>query len=75
MGRFQQYGPKSDIMSKQVIEYAGESIGIAVPEEGALRFIAVKFHVFDLDQRRYDTLGQLHGAIHSHLSSPERLAA
>ncbi|WP_411032814.1 hypothetical protein [Shinella sp. BYT-45] len=62
-------------MSKQVIEYAGVPVGIAVPEEGLLRFIAVKFHVFELDQRRFATLGQLNSAVRSHLSSGERLAA
>ncbi|MBB3979513.1 hypothetical protein GGQ64_004755 [Rhizobium azooxidifex] len=62
-------------MNKQVIEYAGVPVGIAIPEEGAVRFVAVKFHVFDLDQRRFSTLGQLQGAVHSHMSSTERLAA
>ena len=62
-------------MSKQVIEYAGVPVGIAIPEEGALRFVAVKFHVFDLDQRRFATLSQLQGAVHTHMSSTERLAA
>ncbi|MGQ3215794.1 MAG: hypothetical protein ACT6U0_18825 [Shinella sp.] len=62
-------------MSKQVIEYAGVPVGIAVPENGALRFIAVKFHVFDLDQHRFANLGQLNGAVRSHMSSDERLAA
>ncbi|MCQ4629074.1 MULTISPECIES: hypothetical protein [Shinella] len=62
-------------MNKQTIEYAGVPVGIAVPEDGLFRFIAVKFHVFDLDQRRFATLGQLSGAVHSHLSTGERLAA
>lgn len=62
-------------MSKQVIEYAGVPVGIAVPEEGSLRFIAVKFNVFDLDQCRFASLGQLNDAVHSHLAPAERLAA
>ncbi|QRM56177.1 hypothetical protein [Sinorhizobium sp. BG8] len=62
-------------MSKQVIEYAGVPVGIAVTEEGQLRFIAVKFNVFDLDQRQFPTLGQLNGAVQSHLSSSQPLAA
>ena len=32
-------------MKKQVIEYAGVPVGIVIPDEDRLKFIAVKFHV------------------------------
>ena len=51
-------------MDKQVIEYAGEPVGIAVPENGKLRFIAVKFHVMDLDEQVFTTAEDVSAAIH-----------
>lgn len=42
-------------MQKQVIEYAGESVGIVVPDNDRLKFIAVKYHVHDLDGINFDT--------------------
>ena len=50
-------------MSKQVIEYAGEPVGIAVPENGKLRFIAVKFHVMDLDEQVFVSTEAVNAAI------------
>jgi hypothetical protein len=38
-------------MDKTVIEFAGEPVGIAVPEDGKFKFIAVKYHVMDLDEQ------------------------
>lgn len=38
-------------MDKKVIEFAGEPVGIAVPEDGQFKFIAVKYHVMDLDDQ------------------------
>jgi len=40
-------------MKKQVIEFAGQPVGIVVPDDGMLKFIAVKFHVHDLDNHRF----------------------
>lgn len=42
-------------MQKQVIEFGGEPVGIVVPDHDRLKFIAVKFHVIDLDEQRFDT--------------------
>ncbi|CAN7372344.1 hypothetical protein [Rhizobium sp. LjRoot254] len=50
-------------MSKQVIEYAGEPVGIAVPENGKLKFIAVKFHVMDLDEQVFPSAEAVNAAI------------
>lgn len=40
-------------MNKQVIEFAGQPVGIVIPEDGMLKFIAVKFHVYDLDNHKF----------------------
>ncbi|MBL0375016.1 hypothetical protein JJB09_23660 [Rhizobium sp. KVB221] len=58
-------------MNKQVIEYAGEPVGIAVPEDGGLKFIAVKYHVMDLDDRRFGSVTDVKRSIHSLLKNRE----
>lgn len=50
-------------MQKQVIEFGGEPVGIVVPDENRLKFIAVKFHVIDLDEQRFDTPDDVRVAI------------
>jgi hypothetical protein len=51
-------------MKKQVIEYAGVPVGIVVPDEDRLKFIAVKFHVHDLDEQRFSSPDEVKLAIH-----------
>jgi hypothetical protein len=55
-------------MKKQVIEYAGVPVGIVVPDDDQLRFIAVKFHVHDLDERRFGSADEVRVAIRDLLS-------
>ncbi len=63
-------------MSKQVIVYNGVPVGIAVAQNNNhLRFIAVKFHVIDLDDRVYPSVSDLQAAIHAHVTAPQALAA
>jgi hypothetical protein len=62
-------------MQKQVIEHGGLPVGIAIPDNGELRFIAVKFHVIDLDNRRFPSVKDLKAAIGRHLLSGHALAA
>lgn len=50
-------------MQKQVIEYRGEPVGIVVPDEDRLKFIAVKFHVIDLDERLFKSADEVRSAI------------
>ena len=50
-------------MKKQMVEFAGQPVGIVVPENGRLKFVAVKFHVHALDGRVYDTMDELRLAI------------
>lgn len=54
-------------MKKQVIEFAGQPVGIVVPEDGMLKFIAVKFHVHDLDNHRFASPSDVVRAIGSML--------
>ena len=42
-------------MQKQVIEFAGVPVGIVIPDDDRLKFIAVKFHVHDLDEQHFDS--------------------
>lgn len=67
-GKVELKTERSD-MHRQVIEFGGLPVGIAVPDNGALRFIAVKFHVIALDDRRYSSVGELKAAIRDHLRS------
>lgn len=63
-------------MSKQVIEYQGIPVGIAVPHSSnLLRFIAVKFHVIDLDDRIYSSVSELQAAIRMHVNESHAMAA
>jgi hypothetical protein len=50
-------------MQRQVVEYAGVPVGILVPDSDRLKFIAVKFHVHDLDERHFDSASDVKAAI------------
>ncbi|QND46299.1 hypothetical protein HB780_11650 (plasmid) [Rhizobium lusitanum] len=56
-------------MAKQVIEYAGVPVGIVVPDSDRLKFIAVKFHVHDLDGQHFASTSDVLRAIHSLISA------
>ncbi|MBL0372493.1 hypothetical protein JJB09_10675 [Rhizobium sp. KVB221] len=62
-------------MHKSVVEYAGVPVGIVVPSEGALKFVAVKFHVMGLDGHRFSSLSDVRRAIQLHLVSAAAIAA
>ena len=62
-------------MEKSVVEFGGIPVGITVKEGGLLRFVAVKFHVIDLDNQKYSSLGELRKAIARHLSAQAPMAA
>ncbi|OAP40991.1 hypothetical protein AU381_03645 [Sinorhizobium glycinis] len=42
-------------MKKQTIEFAGEAVGALMPDNGRLRFVAVKYSVWPLDGRIFAT--------------------
>jgi len=50
-------------MQKQVIEFAGVPVGIVIPDADRLKFIAVKFHVHDLDEQHFDSPAEVKRAI------------
>lgn len=50
-------------MQRQVIEYRGEPVGIVVPDADRLKFIAVKFHVIDLDEQLFGSAEEVRLAI------------
>ena len=62
-------------MTRQVIEHNGLPVGIAIPQADKLRFIAVKFHVIDLDNRLFSNVRELTAAIQHHIAGPEAFAA
>jgi hypothetical protein len=62
-------------MQKQVIEYAGIPVGIVVPENDRLKFIAVKFHVHDLDDHHFDSADDVKLAIRDLLRDRTMAAA
>lgn len=41
-------------MRKQTIEYGGEAVGALMPDNGRLRFIAVKYSVWPLEGRTFE---------------------
>ncbi|MCZ4090379.1 hypothetical protein [Sinorhizobium psoraleae] len=55
-------------MSKQVIEYDGEAVGVVVPDEDRLKFLAVKYHVWDLDAQRFRSVDEARAAIRNLLA-------
>ena len=50
-------------MNKQVIEVGGEAVGVVVPDADRLKFVAVKYHVWDLDSRLFKTADEARAAI------------
>ncbi|MFB2549712.1 hypothetical protein [Ensifer soli] len=50
-------------MKKQVIEFGGEAVGVVVPEDDYVRFLAVKYHVWDLDAQRFASADEARAAI------------
>ncbi|AFL48783.1 hypothetical protein ABIE78_005455 [Sinorhizobium fredii] len=50
-------------MSKQVIEYGGEAVGVVVPDQDRFKFLAVKYHVWDLDAKRFGSADEARAAI------------
>ncbi|AGA65133.1 hypothetical protein B488_11410 [Liberibacter crescens BT-1] len=50
-------------MKKQVIEYAGTPVGVLVPEKNALKFIAIKLDVHELDKKLFRTSDELYHEI------------
>ncbi|WP_040678379.1 hypothetical protein [Rhizobium mesoamericanum] len=54
-------------MERQAVVFNGQHVGIAVPLDERLKFIAVKFHVIELDNELFDSVGDIKRAIRAHL--------
>ncbi|QSY98283.1 hypothetical protein J2J97_29755 (plasmid) [Rhizobium bangladeshense] len=59
-------------MQKQAVVFNGQEVGIVVPVENRLKFIAVRFNVIDLDNRLFNTVIEIRRAITEHLASSGR---
>ncbi len=57
-------------MQKQVIEIGGEAVGVVVPDEDRLKFVAVKYSVWDLDSQRFSSADEVRVAIRRLLNDP-----
>jgi hypothetical protein len=62
-------------MQKHVVEYAGIPVGILIPFEDSLKFVAVKFHVMALDGQRFRSVIDVKRAIGAHLARGGMAAA
>jgi hypothetical protein len=62
-------------MQRQVIEYRGLPVGVAIPTGDKLRFIAVKFHVIGLEDLQFSSVADLKSAIRHHLAERRTIAA
>jgi len=60
------------VMQKQAVVFNGQEVGIAVPVETRLKFIAVRFSVIDLDNMVFDTITEIRRAIVAHLANDGR---
>lgn len=58
-------------MQKQTVIFNGEEVGIAIAVGERLKFIAVRFHVIDLDNMLFDTLTDIRRALIEHLGKAE----
>jgi hypothetical protein len=54
--------------NKQVIEFNGEAVGVVVPDAGMLKFVAVKYQVWDLDARSFASAEAARHAVIAHLA-------
>ncbi|WP_374990075.1 hypothetical protein [Rhizobium sp. TH2] len=60
---------------KQVVEYQGIAVGVLIPADNYLAFLAVKFDVIDLDGRHFSSAAEAREAIRDHVTKREPLAA
>jgi hypothetical protein len=60
---------------KQVVEYQGIPVGVLIPADNHLAFLAVKFDVIDLDGRHFSSVAEAREAVRVHVTRREPLAA
>ena len=62
-------------MTKQVVEYQGVAVGVLLPRDGCLAFMAVKYDVMGLDGRSFSSPAEARDAIRAHLAQRLSVAA
>jgi hypothetical protein len=62
-------------VTKQVVEYQGIPVGILVPRDGCLAFMAVKYDVMELDGRRFSSPGDAREAVRARMTQRDVIAA
>ena len=60
---------------KQVVEYQGIPVGVLIPSDGCLAFLAVKYDVMELDGRRFSSVAEARDAIRAHVTQRVALVA
>ena len=56
---------------KQVVEYQGIPVGVLMPRDGCLAFMAVKYDVIELDGERFSSVAEAREAIRVHVRRHE----
>ena len=52
---------------KQVVDYQGIPVGVLMPRDGCLSFMAVKYDVMELDGERFSSAAEAREAIRVHV--------
>ena len=60
---------------KQVVEYQSVPVGVLIPRDGCLAFMAVKYDVMELDGRRFSSAAEAREAVRVLLTGRVPLAA
>lgn len=53
---------------KQVVEFQGVPVGVLIPRDGYLAFMAVKFDVMELDGKSFSSADEAREAIRTHVT-------
>ena len=62
-------------MIKQVVEYQNVPVGVLIPRDGRLAFMAVKYDVMELDGRSFASPAEAREAVRAHVTRRVALAA
>ncbi len=57
---------------KQVVEYQGIPVGVLIPREGCLAFMAVKYDVIELDGERFSSAAEARAAVQVQMRRRDR---
>lgn len=60
---------------KQVVEHQGVPVGVLIPHDGCLAFMAVKYDVIELDGKNFASVAEAREAVRIHVSQRAVLAA